>query len=160
MRECQHGCPVISHKGQHMPKAKLAKVSVEDLKKEIARRQRKLPALLAARDTLTRLIAELEGLGGAKPTPVARRRKAGRKKAARRVATPRGVKPARAGSLSSALVDALGAKGKLTAPEAAEAVQAAGYKSKSKALDKIVRMTLLKDKRFRRVRRGVYALKG
>jgi hypothetical protein len=143
-----------------MAKLRLAKVSVEDLKKEIARRQRKLPTLIAARDTLDCLIAELEGLGGVKPKTVARRRKAGRRKAARRVAKRAFVKPAKAGSLRSALVEVLGAKGKLTAPEAAEAVLDAGYKSKSKAFQKVVRMMLLKDKRFRRVSRGVYALKG
>ena len=70
------------------------------------------------------------------------------------------MKPARAGSLSSALVESLGAKGKLTVAEAAEAAVAAGYKSKSKDFQNIVSMALSKDKRFRRVRRGVYALKG
>ncbi len=109
-----------------MAKVRVAKASVEDLKKEIVRRQRKLPELIAARDALNRQIAELEGLSGAKPRAVGRR-KPGRRKAARRA-----VKPARAGSLSSAFVDALGAKGKLTVAEAADAVQAAGYKSKSK----------------------------
>jgi len=137
-----------------MAKARLAKVSVEDLKKEISRRRRKLPTLIAARDTLNRLIAELESLGGVKPTAVARR-KPGRRKAARRA-----MRPARAGSLSSALVDALGTKGKLTVAEATEAVLATGYKSKSKAFPRIVRMTLLKGKQFKRVRRGVYALRG
>jgi hypothetical protein len=56
-----------------MPKLRLAKVSVDDLKKEICRRQRKLPTLIAARDTLDRQIAELEGLGGVKPTAIGRR---------------------------------------------------------------------------------------
>ena len=139
--------------------AKLGKVSVEDLKKEIGRRQRRLPELIAARDALNCQIAELEGLGGAKPT-VKRRKKAGRRKAARRAVKRAVVKPSRAGSLSSALMEALGAKGKLTISEAAEAVQAAGYKSKSKDFQNIVSMALSKDKRFRRVRRGVYALRG
>ena len=137
-----------------MAKAKLAKVSVEDLKREIIRRQRKLPELIAARDTLSRLIAELEGLGGAKPTAT-HRKKAGRRRAARKT-----MRPARAGRLSSALMDALGAKGKLTVAEATAAVLAMGYKSKSKAFPKIVRMTLLKGKQFKRVARGVYALRG
>jgi hypothetical protein len=138
-----------------MARVRLAKVSVEDLKKEIARRQRKLPELIVARDALNCQIAELEGLGGAKATAVARRKKPGRKKAGRRA-----MKPARAGSLISALMDALGANGKLTVAEAADAVQAAGYKSKSKAFKKVVGITLSTDKRFRRVRRGVYAVKG
>ena len=137
-----------------MPKVKLAKVSVEDLKKEIGRRQRKLPALIAARDALNCQIAELEALGAAKPK-ARRRRKAGRRKAARRV-----VRRARAGSLSSTLAEALKAKGKWTVAEAAEAALAAGYKSKSKDFGNIVSMLLSKDKRFRRVRRGIYALRG
>ena len=136
-----------------MAKATLMKVSLEDLKKEIGRRQGKLPMLIAARDTFNRLIAELEGLGGVKPTAVGRR-KAGRRKAARK-----GVKPARKGSLSSTLVEVLKAKGKLTVAQAADATLAAGYKSKSKDFQNIVGMTLSKDKRFKRVRRGVYALK-
>jgi hypothetical protein len=42
-----------------MARVRLAKVSVEDLKKEIARRQRKLPELIVARDALNCQIAEL-----------------------------------------------------------------------------------------------------
>jgi hypothetical protein len=137
-----------------MARVKLAKVSVEDLKREIRRRQRKLATLIAARDALNCRIAELEALGGTKPAAVARK-KAGRRKAARRA-----MRPARAGSLSSTLAKALKAKGKVTVAEAAEAALAAGYKSKSKDFANIVSMALSKDKRFRRVRRGVYALRG
>ncbi len=136
-----------------MAKARLAKVSAEDLKKEVARRQRKLPTLIAARDALNCQIAELESLGAVKPT-VKRRKKPGRRKAARRV-----VKPAREGSLSSTLAKAIEAKGKLTIAEAAKAVLAAGYKSKSNDFRNMVSITLSQDKRFRRVRRGVYAMK-
>jgi len=57
-------------------------------------------------------------------------------------------------------MDALGANGKLTVAQATAAVQMAGYKSKSKDFQNIVGITLSTDKkRFRRVRRGVYALK-
>jgi hypothetical protein len=92
----------------------------------------------------------LEALGTVKPVAVARR-KPGRPKGARRA-----VKPARKGSLSSVLVEAIQTRGKLTIAEAIDAVLAAGYKSKSKNLRKIVSMTLSKDKRFKRVGRGVY----
>ena len=136
-----------------MARVKLAKVSVEELKKEVGRRQRKLPALIAARDALNCRIAELEALGGAKPAAIARK-KAGRRKGARRA-----MKPARAGSLSSILAEALKAKGKCAVAEAAEAALAAGYRSKSKDFANIVSMVLSKDKRFRRVRRGVYTLR-
>ncbi len=137
-----------------MAKVRLAKVSVEDLKKEIHRRRGILGKLIAARDALDRRIAELEGLGIAKPA-AAPRRKPGRRKAGRRA-----VKPPRAGSLNSKLSEVLKAKGKCTVTEAAEAVLKAGYKSKSKDFANIVSMALSKDKRFRRVRRGVYALRG
>ena len=148
-----------------MAKAKLTKVSVEDLKKEIARRQRKLPELIAARDALDRQIAELEGLGGAKPVAVARRKKAGRKNAARKVAKPPVakavvVKPAKPGSLSSALTEALTTNGKLSVAQATATVQMAGYKSKSKNFQTIVGMTLSQAPQFKRVGRGIYALKG
>jgi predicted amino acid racemase len=137
-----------------MTKAKLAKVSVEDLKKEIVRRHAALPTLIAERDALNSQIAELEGLGGAAVKPVAKRgRKPGRK------AGRKAQRPPRPGSLAGALVEAVGAKGKLTNAEAAEAVLAAGYKSKSKDFQNMVSMMLSKDKRFKRVGRGVYALK-
>jgi len=132
-----------------MPRAKLAKVSVEELKKEIGRRQRKLPALIAARDTLSRLIAELEGLGGAKPAERKRRKKARRAKRA-----------PQAGSLANALAQALKVNGKLSVAEAVAAVQARGYKSKSKTFRLIVNQMLSKNKLFKRVGRGLYALRG
>lgn len=133
-----------------MPRAKLAKVSVEELKKEIVRRQKALPTLIAKRDALNCQIAELEALGAVKPVVAKRLRKTGRK--ARR--------PARPGSLPSALIEALTGKGKLSVAQAAEAVTAAGYKSKSKDFQNIVSMTLAGGRQFRRVRRGVYALRG
>ena len=138
-----------------MPRAPLAKVSVEEIRKEISRRQRKLPALIAERDALNARIAELEGLVGAKPAPAAvARRKPRRRKAARPA-----MKPGRAGSLNRTLAEVFEGKGRLTVAEAVEAVLAAGYRSKSKDFANIVSMTLSKDKRFRRVRRGVYALR-
>ena len=65
----------------------------------------------------------------------------------------------RPGSLRNALVEALMSKGKLSVAEAAEAVKAAGCKSKSRNLHKVVGITLSQSRQFRRVRRGVYALK-
>jgi len=136
-----------------MPRAKLAKLSVEDIKKEISRRQRALPKLIAKRDALNCQIAELEALAAVKP--VARRgRKPGRKRS-RRV-----MRAARRGSLASALAEALKAKGKMSVADAVAAVQEAGYKSKSKNFPTIVGMTLSQGKQFKRVKRGVYKLKG
>jgi hypothetical protein len=48
-----------------MPRAKFAKMSVEELKNELLRRQRTLPQLIARREALDRQIAELRALGEA-----------------------------------------------------------------------------------------------
>ena len=137
-----------------MPRAKLAKVSVKELKKEIVRRQRALPKLIVKRDALDKKIAELQGLGEPQAAPKRTRRKLGKKRG--RKAHGR----ARAGSLSSKLVEVFQDKKRLPLAEAIQAVLAAGYKTKSKNFATIVGMTLSKDKRFKRVRKGVYALKG
>ena len=138
-----------------MPRAKLAHLSVDDLKKEISRRQKALPKLIAKRDALNCQIVDLEGLGtAAKPIIRRRRKKPGRKRGRRAQRAPR------PGSLASTLVRVLQSKGKLSVAEAAEAVRAVGYKSKSKNFQTIVGMTLSQGGKFRRVRRGVYALEG
>ena len=64
------------------------------------------------------------------------------------------------GSLIHLLVEALAAKGKLTVAEAVDAVLAAGYKSKSKLFKLIVNQALAKNKRFKRVGKGLYTLRG
>ena len=137
-----------------MPRAKLAKVSVEELRKEISRRQKALPALVAKRDALNCQIAELEALGAVKPAAARLGRKPGRKPGRR------AMRAARPGSLRGALAEALASKKKLSVAEMVAAVRAAGYKSQSKFFPKVVGMTLAKDKRFKRISRGVYALRG
>ena len=137
-----------------MPRVKLARLSVEDLRKEISRRQAALPELVARRDALNCQIAALESLGAIKPTAQFRA-KPGRRPGRR------AMRATRPGSLRSALFEALKAKDKLSVAELAAAVQTAGYKSKSKDLQNIVGMTLSQGKKqFRRVRRGFYALRG
>lgn len=66
----------------------------------------------------------------------------------------------RPGSLASTLVEVFQGKKKLSLAEAIEAVLAAGHKTKSKNFSTIVGMTLSQGTRFKRVRRGQYALKG
>jgi hypothetical protein len=131
----------------------LEKVTVAELRKEIVRRQNGLAKLVAKRDELTCRIAELESLGIVAKPAAKRGRRRGR---------PRGRKPGRApqaGSLVSLLVDALGAKGKLSVAEAVDAILATGYKSKSKSFKLIVNQALAKNRRFKRVGKGVYALR-
>ena len=137
-----------------MRETKLASLSVEDLRKEIARRQNALPALIAKRDQLDRQIAELQALGAVKPA-AKRGSKAWGRKRARKAA-----QASRPGSLTSALVDALKNNDRLTVAQAVEAVRMGGYKSTSNNFRTIVGMTLSKGKQFRRVSRGIYALKG
>ena len=144
-----------------MPRrVKLAKLSVEDLKQEISRRQKALPKLIAKRDCLNCQIAELEGLGGVVTKPAAKRgRKPGRK-IARKPVAPKIQKAPRPGSLAAALAEALEEKGKLTIAKLVSTVQAAGYKSKSKDFGNLVSITLSQGKKwFRRIGRGVYKLK-
>ena len=75
-----------------MPRAKFARMSVEELKRELLRRQRTLPQLIAQRDALDRQIAELYALGdvqtalrpaGREPAKKRARKIQGRMKAAR-----------------------------------------------------------------------------
>jgi hypothetical protein len=129
-------------------------MAIEELKKEIVRRTRVLPKLISMRDTLDQKIAELQGLIEVHAAP---------KRAARKMGRKRGRKAqrmARAGSLSSKLVEVFQGKKSLSLGDATNAVLAAGYKTKSKNFSKVVGIALAQDKRFRRVRRGVYALKG
>ena len=141
-------------KGRIMPGAKLANVSLNELHKEILRRQRMLPQLIAQRDELDRQIAELQGLGGPKATAPPRTGERTGRRRGRRVAT------GRAGSLVEKLVEIFQGKGKLSVAEASQAVVAAGYQTKSRNFPTIVAMMLAKDKRFRRVKRGQYVLRG
>ncbi len=137
-----------------MPRPKLEKVTIEELRKEIARRQSGLEKLVAQRDELNCRIAELESLGIAAKPAAKRGPKPGSKRMRRAGRAPQ------PGSLIHLLVEALGAQGKLTVAEAVAAVLAAGYKSKSKSFKLIVNQALAKNKRFKRVGKGLYTLRG
>ena len=84
------------------------------------------------------------------------------------IAPKQGGAPARGtgrkrGRNTSNLADALAellAKAQMTVTEAAEKVQEAGYVTTSPNFRTIVNQTFLKDKRFKRVSRGVYTAKG
>ncbi len=139
-----------------MPRMKLSNLPVDRLHAEIQRRLRNLPKLIRQRDELNRQIEELEKLGMAKPAaakaaPKRRGRKPGAGKGRRR-------KARNAVSLSDALAAALKAKSPLSVGDAMQAVKAAGYKSNSKIFRTIVNQTLAKEKRFKKISRGQYAL--
>ena len=145
-----------------MPRPKLEKVTVEELKKEIARRGKVLAKLVGQRDELSAQIAELESLGISAKPAAKRGRKPGRKRGRKPGRPPmkKAGRPLQAGSLVSRLVDVLSAKGKLTVAECVDAILATGYKSTSKAFKLIVNQTLAKNRLFKRVGKGVYTLRG
>jgi hypothetical protein len=130
---------------------KLANVSLEALEKEIGRRSKLLPSLIAKRDELNCQIAELETLGSR-----GRKARPGRASAKR---VKRGRRAKNKLSLADALAAVLKGKKAMGVAEATEAVLASGYKTTSAAFKSIVNQTLIKDKRFGSVSRGQYALK-
>lgn len=65
-----------------------------------------------------------------------------------------------AGGLAGVLVKLLGGKAGVSVGDATKLVLASGYKTKSSQFQTIVNQTLLRDPRFVKVDRGVYALKG
>jgi hypothetical protein len=137
-----------------MPRLSLARVPTGVLKKELSRRLEALPKLMAQRDELNCQIAELEALAGAeetpKPTKVPAPRRRGRR--AKRAKSPM--------SLARTLAEVIKTKDSMSIAEATKGVLATGYTSKSKDFPNLVSMTLANDKRFERVARGVYRLRG
>ena len=122
----------------------LGSVSVADLQKELARRQRRGGTLARKRDKLAAklhaLDAEIAELG------IAGGGGGGGKRFSNEM------------SLNDALAEAL--KGKtLSVGEAADAVQKAGYRTVSKHFRVQVNLALIKDARFKRVERGMYTVK-
>ena len=114
-----------------------------ELTAELKRRQRELGKLerkrARAADHLAELDAEIAALGGGFSDGGRRR-------------------PRNETNLADALVDVL--KGKeMGVSEAAEAVQAAGYRTSAANFRTIVNQTLIKDKRIKKVARGVYTAK-
>jgi hypothetical protein len=135
-----------------MPRPKLSTLNTADLRQEIEHRQKLLPKMIAQRDALNREIATLQGLA----TPQAR-------KAAKPEAVPKKTRRRRQAKNKIGLADALSVfmkgKKKVAIGEAMEGVLAAGYKTKSRNFRQVVNKTLLTDKRFKNVARGVFALK-
>ena len=127
-----------------MPRRKLSTVNIADLRQEIERRQKLLPKLIAQRDALSREITELQNLATPEAAP---KKPHGRHRAKNKV------------GLADALAGFLKGKAKVTVGEAMEGVLSAGYKTTSKGFRKVVNRTLLNDKLFKNVARGVFTLK-
>ena len=132
-----------------MGKVTLGSVPLEDLRKELGRRQAALPGLIARRDELNRKIQELQALGQVAQVP-----------AARKAAPARARRTGNKLSLPQLLGKILEGKPGQSVNQLTEAALAAGYRSKSRSFKAVVRQNLYHDKRFRRVGKGRFALKG
>ncbi len=135
-----------------MPKPRLANVPLAELRKEIERRQKLLPKLVAERDELTRQITELQqaelalvGKPAGRDLPMRSNRRS--RKASNTV------------SLAEVLATFMKGKAKVTVGEAMEGVIAAGYRTASKSFRSVVNQMLLKSPRFKSVGRGEFVLK-
>lgn len=130
----------------------LGAVSLEDLAREMRRRQGAVGRLVKRRDRLVaqvhELNAEIQKLGGAAGAGGFGTTAAGR---------PR-RRPQNDSNLSDALLGVL-KNATLSVTEAAAAVQEAGYQTTSANFRTIVNQTLLKDPRFKKVSRGKYTAK-
>jgi len=143
--------------------------TIQELRRELAAKEKQLDKLLAQRRSLAARLAKLDkaivAAGGEAPQPKARKARKRRKlKAAGRKAAPRrkAVKKtgrARSKPLVEYIKQVLGKSGKpLRAKEVMQAVRAAGYKTRSKDFYGIVASALRDTKTFMRVSRGVYTL--
>lgn len=70
-----------------------------------------------------------------------------------------GIRPRNAMPLGDAIEAVLKGGKPMRVPQIADAVEASGYKSSSPKFTAIVNQTLIKDKRFHAVERGVYGVK-
>lgn len=141
--------------------SKLSDVTTDELMRELARREKSKGRLLAKRDTLAKQLADIdarlarlgaEGMAAGKAKAPAG--KPPRKKARRRKAGAGRSKQ----SLADMLATVMSKDQVVSIKELAQAVTAAGYKSKSKHFDTIIGQALKKDGRFKKVGRGQYTL--
>lgn len=136
-------------KAARSPGGSLSRMSVQELHREISRRQRRVAAMMRRRESLAarlnRLDEDIRLLGGSIRGRVA----AGA--AVRR-------RPKNKTNLVGALAELL--KGKtMGVTEAAQAVQEAGYRTNSDNFRTIVNQALISSGQFKRVGRGKYTAK-
>lgn len=138
--------------------ASLANMTTDALASELARRERRLPALKRQHaellGKLEAIEAEIAGIGGLGAAGAVR----GRGKAAGRRASTGGKRPRNTMKLEDFLADTLAGK-TMSVTEATAAVQAKGYKTTAANFRTIVNATLLKSKKIKKVARGQYTAK-
>ncbi|HEX5009738.1 MAG TPA: hypothetical protein VFY71_05000 [Planctomycetota bacterium] len=134
------------------PPHPLLRFSTEELKVELARRQRQVEYLKLQHGALLRQIAELE-LQISRLSPSGHAPAAGSRRVPRQArATP----AENSSSLADAIAAAVPLGASVTPAEAARRVLAAGYKSNARRFGVLVATALGKDARFERVGRGEY----
>lgn len=142
--------------------ARLSKVSIADLQKELAKKQGHVERLTADREKLLAKLAKVDRelalvLGGqsvaATPAPARKAR------VARTRQTPprRGRRPKLTDAMRKVLADA---KGPLDAAGIAAALKRGKFKTKSKNLSNLVREALSRIPEVTRASRGKYVIKG
>ena len=135
-------------------------MSIIGLRKALAAKERQLTTLQTQRQKIAKQLAsiddEIAALGG---EPVKGKRKA-RRKASKKIVAKRVKRTKRGQSLADVLAEVLVGKGNVKVAEAAKLAVGAGYKSKSRQFGNVVSQTLSVDKRFKKIARGVYVLKG
>jgi septal ring factor EnvC (AmiA/AmiB activator) len=136
-----------------MAKKPLAKMTIQQLETEIARRKKILPRLQKQRADLVKKLEEIDGR-------IADLTGGDVKKSPKKKPAPKHRRGKNKQSLVEVLVAVLKDKGKLGIREAVEAVFAYGYRSTSKTFNRIVNKTLSQHPKFQKVARGIYALKG
>jgi hypothetical protein len=126
----------------------MAGLSVKELRRELSRRQRKMPVLMRRRAKVMAKVAVLDAqireLGGSVGGP------AGTIGSRKHFKNEMGL----ADTLVAVLKDKT-----MGIEQAVEAVQKAGYRTTAKSFRVMVNATLLKDKRIKRVERGKYTAK-
>lgn len=137
-----------------MKQRKMAKTrTIEDLRKELATKERLLEKLHARRDELTSQLKDVDkqiaALAGKRTRGQTQPKKPGKK--AKRSAGKH--------SLGDVLANVLKDKGSVKVADAARMAIAAGYKTRSTQFGNIVSATLANDDRFSKVGRGLFKAK-
>lgn len=133
----------------------LASTPTADLRRELERRKAMMQELIRQRDALNAELEELQGAFGGSPSAPARR---GPGRPRKNPASAVEVKPygANKSNLATALRNVLNGK-TLSVSELTDAVQKAGYKTKSENFRTIVNQALIANPSlFKKVARGQY----
>ncbi|MGC9453700.1 MAG: hypothetical protein ACP5HU_02440 [Phycisphaerae bacterium] len=135
------------------PKAK----TIDELQKELETKLERLEELKSRRDEIDREIAELMGVGVTRSSSRRRKSTRGRKK----TAAKRGGRGRRGKPLVEYIKDVLRKNPEgMRVKEIEQAVRKAGYKTASKDFYGIIASAVRDTDNFKKVKRGVYKLKG